>query len=91
MGPIRVLHILHSMNRGGAENAIMNYYRHIDRDKIQFDFLLTEQSRCQFEDEIHSLGGLVFRVPLLTIKNPIPYFNGVKSFFISHPEYRIIH
>ena len=91
MAAIRVLHILHSMNRGGAENAIMNYYRHIDRDKVQFDFLLTEQSRCQFEDEIHSLGGKVFRVPLLTIKNPILYCRGVKSFLLSHPEYRIIH
>lgn len=39
---IRVLHILHSMNRGGAENALMNYYRHINRNCIQFDFLLTD-------------------------------------------------
>ena len=91
MEPIRVLHILHSMNRGGAENAIMNYYRHIDRDKVQFDFLLTEQSKCQFEDEIFSLGGRVFRVPLLTIKNPFPYLSGVWRFYKSHPEYRIVH
>lgn len=91
MEPIRVLHILHSMNRGGAENAIMNYYRHIDRDKVQFDFLLTEQSKCQFEDEILSLGGRVFRVPVLTIKNPFPYLTGVWRFYKSHPEYRIVH
>ena len=56
MAIVRILHILHSMNRGGAENAIMNYYRHIDRDKLQFDFLLTEQNKCHFEDEINSLG-----------------------------------
>ena len=68
-GPIRVLHILHTMNRGGAENALMNYYRHVDRNCIQFDFLLTDQSKCQFEDEILSLGGRVFRVPLLTSKS----------------------
>lgn len=37
--PIRILHILHSMNRGGAENAIMNYYRHIDRDRNPFPYL----------------------------------------------------
>ena len=91
MEPIRVLHILHSMNRGGAENAIMNYYRHIDRDKVQFDFLLTEPSKCQFEDEILSLGGRVFRVPQLTIRNPFPYLVGVWRFYKSHPEYRIVH
>lgn len=91
MEPIRVLHILHSMNRGGAENAIMNYYRHIDRNKVQFDFLLTEPSKCQFEDEIISLGGRVFRVQLLTMKNPFPYITGVWRFYKSHPEYRIVH
>lgn len=88
---IRVLHILHSMNRGGAEAMLMNYYRNIDREKVQFDFLLTEQNHCQYEDEIVSLGGRVFRVPLLTFANPLPYIRGVKSFLKGHPEYKIIH
>ncbi|MBQ5979813.1 MAG: glycosyltransferase family 1 protein [Bacteroidales bacterium] len=91
MEPIRVLHILHSMNRGGAENAIMNYYRHIDRNKVQFDFLLTEQSKCQFEEEIVALGGKVFRVPPLTSRRPWQYFRSVSSFFHNHPDYRIVH
>ena len=77
---IRVLHILHSMNRGGAEAMLMNYYRNIDHSRVQFDFLLTEQNKCLFEDEIESMGGRVYRVPLLRMNNPIPYINGVKSF-----------
>lgn len=88
---IRVLHILHSMNRGGAEVMLMNYYRNIDHSRVQFDFLLTEQKRCLFEDEIESLGGKIFRVPLLRMSNPLPYVNGVKRFFREHPEYRIVH
>ena len=88
---IRVLHILHSMNRGGAEAMLMNYYRNIDRTRVQFDFLLTEQNRCQYEDEIESLGGKVYRVPLLTFPNPFLYINGVKEFLKTHPEYRIVH
>ena len=91
MALVRVLHILHSMNRGGAENAIMNYYRHIDRNKLQFDFLLTEQNKCQFEDEIISLGGRVYRVPLLKLLNPFSYLRAVSAFFDCHPEYRIVH
>lgn len=91
MEPIRVLHILHSMNRGGAENAIMNYYRHVNRDKVQFDFLLTEPHKCQFEEEIVYLGGKIYRVPLLTIKNPFPYMRAVRNFFQHHPEYQIVH
>lgn len=91
MAQIRVLHILHTMNRGGTENAIMNYYRHIDRKHIQFDFLLTDPNKCAFEDEIISLGGIVHRVPRLTLSNPIPYLKGVDHFFNIHPEYRIVH
>lgn len=88
--PIRVLQILHSMNRGGAENAIMNYYRNVDKSLVQFDFLLTAPDKCDFEDEIISLGGNVYRVPLLSVLNPLPYCKGVKKFFQEHP-YKIVH
>lgn len=88
---IRILHILHSMNRGGAEAMLMNYYRNIDRARVQFDFLLTEQNHCLFEDEIESLGGKVYRVPLLRMSNPLPYVNSVNIFLLEHPEYRIVH
>ncbi|MBD5403151.1 glycosyltransferase family 1 protein [bacterium] len=69
----------------------MNYYRELDRNKIQFDFLLTDQSKCNFEDEILSLGGKVYRVPPLVMRHPMAYIRGVKKFFISHPEYEIVH
>lgn len=88
---IRVLHTLHSMNRGGAENAIMNYYRHIDREKIQFDFLLTASNPCDFEDEITNLGGHIFRIPELTLSRPWHYINAINAFFKRNPEYRIVH
>lgn len=88
---IRILHILHSMNRGGAEAMLMNYYRNIDRGRVQFDFLLTEQNRCQYEEEIEQMGGRVYRVPLLTFSNPFLYINGVKKFLKEHTEYRIVH
>lgn len=88
---IRILHILHSMNRGGAEAMLMNYYRNIDRSRVQFDFLLTEQNRCLFEEEIESLGGKVYRIPLLRMNNPMSYISGVKKFLLEHPEYKIVH
>ena len=91
MKPIRVLHILHSMNRGGAENALMNYYRHLDRDLVQFDFLLTDSNKCQFEDEIYHMGGKIFRIPSLTKSNPFRYIRALDTFFRSHPEYKIVH
>ena len=36
----RILHIVTYMGRGGLETMLMNYYRHINREKVQFDFLV---------------------------------------------------
>ncbi|WP_242622590.1 glycosyltransferase [Lachnoclostridium sp. Marseille-P6806] len=38
--PIRILHVLGVLNMGGAESRIMDLYRHIDRSRVQFDFLV---------------------------------------------------
>ena len=60
---IRILHIVGIMNMGGLENFIMNIYRNIDRDKIQFDFLVTREEKGIFDDEIKSLGGKIYNIP----------------------------
>lgn len=36
--PIRVAQVMGKMLGGGVESVVMNYYRHIDRNKVQFDF-----------------------------------------------------
>ena len=41
--PIRVLHVLGNTQLGGAESRIMDLYRHLDRDRVQFDFLVHTQ------------------------------------------------
>ena len=38
---IRILHVLGGLERGGAETMVMNLYRNIDREKIQFDFIIS--------------------------------------------------
>ncbi|MBZ9636627.1 glycosyltransferase family 1 protein [Clostridium sp. FP1] len=91
MKSIRVLNILHSMDCGGTETMIMNYYRKIDRNKIQFDFLLTNSNHCDYEEEILKLGGKIYRIPLLTKKKPWVYCKGISDFFKEHKEYRIVH
>ena len=48
--PIRVLNLFTIMNRGGAETMVMNYYRNIDRSKVQFDFLVHRQERGAYDD-----------------------------------------
>ncbi len=87
--PIRILQVLTIMNRGGAETMVMNYYRHIDRSKIQFDFLVHRQEGGDYDDEIENLGGKIFRIP--PVFKLFSHKKIVKKFFREHPEYQIIH
>lgn len=70
---------------------LMNYYRNIDRDKIQFDFLTHRPERSDYDDEIESLGGKMYYAPRLYPQNYIAYFRYMKQFFRNHPEYKIVH
>ena len=90
--PIRVLHVIGIMNRGGAENMIMNLYRGIDRTKIQFDFVEHTSDHAAFDDEILSMGGHIYYCPRYNGKNHFSYIRWWKNFFQDHAkEYPIIH
>lgn len=89
--PIRVLMIFTIMNRGGAETMIMNYYRNIDRTKVQFDFVVHRPQKGEYDDEIKSLGGKIFIFPAVRPKNFCIYKKQIREFLDTHPEYRIIH
>ena len=57
--PIRILHVLGGLNRGGAETMVMNLYKNLDRSKIQFDFIIHTDKEKEYEDEIKKLGGRI--------------------------------
>lgn len=87
---IRVLHVVGSMNKGGIETLLMTLYRNINRDKFQFDFAVHSTNKGDFEDEIKSMGGKIYRIT--------PRSQGLKmnrrdweNVFRSNPEIRIIH
>ena len=65
---IRILHIVTYMGRGGLETMIMNYYRNIDRNRVQFDFLVHRDFEADYDEEIKELGGKIYRLPPL---NPL--------------------
>ena len=56
---IRVLHSVSNMDRAGIETMLMNYYQHIDREKIQFDFLVNKPKPGDYDDEIRRMGARV--------------------------------
>ena len=88
--PVRILHIVTYMGRGGLETMLMNYYRHVDREKIQFDFLVHRDFEADYDAEILSLGGRIYHVSRL-IPWSRSYRDELKAFFRQHPEYRIVH
>ena len=88
--PIRVLQVVTYMGRGGLETMLMNYYRHIDHSKVQFDFLTHREFDGDYDKEIKDLGGNVYHLSNL---NPLStsYKKSLNDFFENHPEYKIIH
>lgn len=87
---MKILHVVTYMGRGGLETMLMNYYRQIDRSVIQFDFLVHREERADYDDEIESLGGKIYRLPRL---NPwsSTYLKSLDEFFENHKEYKIVH
>ena len=57
---IRVLHAVPKMDREGIQSFLMNVYRNIYREKVQFDFLIHSKEKGAFDNEIASLGGKLF-------------------------------
>jgi len=85
--PIRILHVLGSTNLGGAESRIMDLYRHIDRDKIQFDFLVHSTKEGFFEPEIKQMGGNIYYLPSFRVYNYLKYKKACRDFFTEHNEF----
>lgn len=88
---LRILQCVNKMDRAGLETMLMNYYRRIDRNKVQFDFLTHRTDPGQYDEEIREMGGRIFRAPRLYPQNYSAYFRWMAAFFQEHPEYRIVH
>ena len=88
---IRVLHVVGKMHYGGMETLIMNVYRHIDRDRVQFDFLVHYEEAGEYDDEIRRLGGKIYVMPRTVPQNYFKYKKALYKFFTEHQEYKIIH
>ncbi|MCL2486769.1 MAG: glycosyltransferase, partial [Oscillospiraceae bacterium] len=100
--PLRVLHVVGRMDRGGIETMIMNIYRAIDRDKVQFDFLAHYgKEDADYNAEIKSLGGRIYEAPVIKSITEsgaathyhkfFAYRRALRRFFLEHQEYDVIH
>lgn len=86
--PIRIAHIIGKMVGGGVEAFIMNYYRHIDRSKIQFDFIIDSDSTVVPRKEIENMGGRIIEIP--PYQHIFKYTNALKK-VLKKNNYKIVH
>lgn len=87
--PLRILHAVVNMNRGGAETLIMNLYRNIDRSLVQFDFLTCKKG--VFDSEIIAMGGRIHRIPYISEVGHNAYIQELNQFFKNNSDYKIVH
>lgn len=88
--PIRILHIVTIMNLGGIETLLMTIYRDIDKEKIQFDFLVHRKEKGFFDDEILEIGGKIHRIIPLSPLTILSYYKQFKKILIDN-KYQIVH
>ena len=87
--PVRVLQIIGIACNGGVESVILNYYRHIDKSKVQFDFVVHNNPSENFVREVKNGGGRLYEIT--------PYMKNVFAFtyeiykIIRNGRYEIVH
>ncbi|MDQ0903980.1 glycosyltransferase family 1 protein [Paenibacillus sp. V4I7] len=87
--PIRILHVVVNMNRGGAETLLMNLYRNMDRSQVQFDFLTSKAGA--YDAEIMEMGGTIHRIPYVSDIGHTKYIQALDQFFMTNTDYKIVH
>jgi len=86
--PIKIAQVIGMAINGGTESLWMNYYRNIDRTKVQFDFLVESESAIINKNEIERLGGRIILIP--SYKNPLKYIKTLTKIFKDN-KYDIVH
>jgi len=91
--PIRILHVLYAMNTGGIQTWLMQILRHIDRDRLQMDFLVHILYPCAYTEEILALGNQIILCPHPReyMWQPWQYDRTFKQLLRQHGSYHIVH
>ena len=87
--PVRVLHVVGGMNRGGAETWLMNMLRRTDQTRIRLDFLVHTSESCAYDEEIRALGSHV--IPCLHPHQPFTYAQNFRRIMDEYGPYDVVH
>ena len=86
---MRILQVMSSLNRGGAETGMMHVLRHIDRQKYQTDFLVHTTNLAHYDDEAKSLGARI--IPCCDPDNPLRYAFDLRRILCQYGPYDCVH
>lgn len=89
--PIRILHMIGSLNVGGSQSMIINLHKAIDKTKVQFDYIIDHPGHLYYESVVKSLGGKIYEFPTFKGHNFFEIRKVWKQFLKDHPEYKILH
>lgn len=89
--PIRVLQMIPSFYYGGAQAMIVNLYKAIDRNKVQFDFVVDHTEYEGIKETVESLGAKTYSVPAFNGFNLKQVRKAWNELLTNHPEYKILH
>ncbi len=87
--PVRILHVVGGMNRGGVETWLMHVLRHIDRERFRMDFLVHTTRPCAYDEEIQKLGSKI--IPCLETSRPWRYARNFHRALSEHGPYDVVH
>ena len=79
--PVRVLHVFGMLGLGGAETRTMDLYRNIDRNRVQFDFLVHTDRPSYYDEAARELGAGLYRLPRFTGNNLVAYRGAARELF----------
>nr|WP_274619257.1 glycosyltransferase family 1 protein [Bifidobacterium amazonense] len=90
---MRVLNVTTVLRAAGIESFIMNMYRHMDRDQVQYDFMVMRNEKEYYDNEICKLGGRKYTisVPFNNTLIRIIIESFMLYFFLRKNKYRIVH
>lgn len=93
---INVLYFVDRMLRGGIQTFVIENIKHMNRDKLQIDFLLLDdgENYTKEENELIKLGCNVYKLDGIWIRNIMDfrkYKLKLNEFFSKHNNYKIVH
>lgn len=87
----KILEVFSLTVRGGAETLMINHLKEMNKQEFHVDFVNHTQKKCDYDDEILSLGSHLYHMPKFRIFNAVSYIRAWFKFFKDHPDYDVVH